>query len=147
MRRLAHRHAVSLFSVEDPDRGVFTDYNVNFYPVLLPRSARTASWSRSSPLTARPRLYRAVPGLPGGHLHRGGAGPGRHLDRSGSRSLVIERHQLVQGVEVFDLQGRVVQRTPGPLARTTALGDMPSGVYLFRMWSEGGVVVRRMMVE
>ncbi|MCB0815442.1 MAG: T9SS type A sorting domain-containing protein, partial [Flavobacteriales bacterium] len=64
----------------------------------------------------------------------------------GNRSLVIERHQLVQDVEVFDLQGRVVQRTR-PTGRTTALGDMPSGVYLFRMWTEGGVVVRRMVVE
>ncbi|MCB0787151.1 MAG: T9SS type A sorting domain-containing protein, partial [Flavobacteriales bacterium] len=65
----------------------------------------------------------------------------------GNRSLVIERHQLVQGMEVIDLQGRAVLPTQRPTGRTTDLSALPSGVYLFRMWSEGGVVVRRMFLE
>ena len=70
---------------------------------------------------------------------------------SNSARRLIDRH-LGLSMDVplhignVDLQGRVVQRTR-PTGRTTALGDMPSGVYLFRMWTEGGVVVRRMVVE
>lgn len=64
-----------------------------------------------------------------------------------SRSLVIERYQIVQGLEVSDLQGRTLQRVDAVNAANMTLEALPTGVYLFRLRTTDGVVVRRLLVE
>ena len=135
-----------LFNVEDPDRGVFTDYNVNFYPVLF-KICPDGILEQVFTSYSEAQLYQLVQDCQVATSIAEEPDLGAIWIDPGNRSLVIERHQLVQGMEVIDLQGRAVLPTQRPTGRTTDLSALPSGVYLFRMWSEGGVVVRRMFLE
>ncbi len=135
-----------IFNVEYPDRGVFTDYNVTYYPVVykicpdrIVERVQT-SWTEA-------QLYQLAQDCQLAASIEEEPDLGATWIDPLSRGLVIERHQLVQDVEVFDLQGRSVQRVQQPVARTTEPAALPTGVYLFRIRTTDGVVLRRMAVE
>jgi hypothetical protein len=64
-----------------------------------------------------------------------------------SRSLIVDRFHLVKGVDILDLQGRSVLRVAALTGSTIALNELSTGVYLFRMDTERGPVVKRLFVE
>ena len=64
-----------------------------------------------------------------------------------SRSLLIERYDEVQGLDICDMQGRAVQRVDAITSSTVQVAVMPAGVYLFRLRTVEGVVVKRFLVE
>ena len=135
-----------IFNVEDPDRNVFFDYNVTFYPVVY-RICPDGILERVMTSETEAQLYQKVQDCQMSTSIEEEPDLGATWIDPLSRGLVIERHQIVQGVEVFDLQGRSVQRVQQPVARTTTLTALPTGVYLFRIRTTDGVVVRRMAVE
>ena len=64
-----------------------------------------------------------------------------------SRNLIIDQFQQVRSLDVVDLQGRSVLRV-GALSRSAiGLGALRTGVYLFRLDTESGPVVKRLWVE
>lgn len=135
-----------IFNVEFPDRDVFTEYMVTFYPVIykicpdrITERVQT-SWNEV-------QLYELVEGCQT-------ALSVNELPELGdirfdplSRSLLIERYAEVQGLEVYDMQGRAVQRVDAINASTVQVAELPTGVYLFRLRTEQGPVVRRFVVE
>lgn len=135
-----------LFNVEDPDRGVFTDYNVTFYPVVykicpdrIVERVQT-SWNEV-------QLYQLVQDCQATLSVSEVPALGDIRFDPLSRSLLIEHYAGVQGLDICDMQGRVVQRVDAITASTVQVAVMPAGVYLFRLRSERGAVVRRFLVE
>jgi cytochrome oxidase Cu insertion factor (SCO1/SenC/PrrC family) len=135
-----------IFNVEDPDRGVFTDYMVTFYPVIykicpdrILERVQT-SWNET-------QLYQLVEGCQTALSVNELADLGDIRFDPLSRSLLIERYAEVQGLEVYDMQGRTVQRVDAMTSSTVQVASLPTGVYLFRLLTEQGPVVRRFLVE
>ena len=65
----------------------------------------------------------------------------------GARTLVIDRYQKVQSLDVFDFQGRAMKHV-GALTRSTIdLAELRTGVYLFQLHTERGPVVKRFFLE
>ncbi len=135
-----------IFNVEDPDRGVFTDYNVTFYPVIykicpdrIVQGVQTA-WNET-------QLYQLVEACQAALSVDELADLGDIRYDPVSRSLLMERYSEVQGLEVYDIQGRAVQRLDAITGSTVPVAELPIGVYLFRFGTERGPVVRRFFVE
>lgn len=135
-----------IFNVENPDRGVFTDYMVTFYPVIykvcpdrIVERVQT-SWNET-------QLYQLVEACQATLSVDDHAALGDIRFDPLSRSLLIERYAEVQGLEVFDMQGRTVQRVDALTSSTVQVAGLPTGVYLFRLRTEQGPVVRRFFVE
>lgn len=135
-----------IFNVEYPDRGVFTDYNVTFYPVVykicpdrIVERVQT-SWNEV-------QLYQLVQDCQATLSVSEVPALGDIRFDPLSRSLLIEGYAEVQGLEVYDLQGRVVQRVDAINASTVQVAEVPTGVYLFRLLTEQGPVVKRFLVE
>ena len=135
-----------IFNVEDPDRGVFTDYNVTFYPVvykicpdrILERVLTSQSEAQLYQLVQGCQAASAIPEV----VDLGGI----RIDQQ-ARSLVIDGYQQVSGVEVFDLQGRAVQQHAALSRATLPLAALETGIYLFRIHTERGPVVKRFFLE
>lgn len=135
-----------VFNVEFPDRGVFTDYMVTFYPVIykicpdrITERVQT-SWNET-------QLYQLVQACQVTLSVDDLSDLGDIRFDPLSRSLLIERYAEVQGLEVYDMQGRVVQRMDAINASTVQVAELPTGVYLFRLLTERGPVVKRFLVE
>lgn len=135
-----------IFNVEYPHRDVFTDYNVTFYPVIykicpdrILERVQT-SWNET-------QLHQLVEACQAALSVNELAELGDIRFDPLSRSLLIERYAEVQGLEVFDLQGRVVQRVDALSTSTVQVADVPMGVYLVRLLTEQGMVVKRFLLE
>ncbi|MCB0770648.1 MAG: redoxin family protein [Flavobacteriales bacterium] len=135
-----------IFNVEDPDRGVFEDYNVTFYPVvyaicpdrILERVL--TSWTEA-------QLYERVTACRSATSIEEAVELGTIRIDQAARTLVIDRYSKVQRVDVLDLQGRAMLRTGGLTRSTIDLAELRTGVYLFRIHTEHGPVVQRFLLE
>ncbi|MBL7983930.1 MAG: redoxin family protein [Flavobacteriales bacterium] len=135
-----------IFNVEDPDRGVFTDYNVTYYPVIY-KVCPDRTLERVFTSHTETQLYQMVQACQATIGMDEWADPGDILYDPRSRSLLIERFSQVQRLLVIDLQGRVVQRQDVLTTSTVQLVDLPTGVYQFCLGTAEGQVVRRFYVE
>lgn len=135
-----------IFNVEDPDRGVFTDYMVTFYPVIY-KICPDRIVERVFTYQTEAQLYQMVQACLATLSVDDLSDLGDIRFDPLSRSLIIERHTAVQGLEVFDMQGRTVQRADALSGSTVQVAELPTGVYLFRLRTEQGPVVRRFFVE
>lgn len=135
-----------IFNVEDPDRGVFTDYNVTYYPVIYKvcpdRILERVLTSQTEPqlyqMVQDCQLFASVPEASAADLIR--------FDPQ-ARRLIIDRYAEVQRLDVFDLQGRNVQRVDALNGSTVDLAALPTGIYLFRVLTDAGPAVQRFLVE
>ncbi len=135
-----------IFNVEDPDRGVFTDYNVTYYPVIY-KVCPDRILERVFTFQTETQLYQMVQACQAtlGEEELLDVGDVYYDPRS--RSLLIERFSQVQRLLVIDLQGRVVQRQDALTTSTVQLADLPAGVYQFCLGTAEGQVVRRFYLE
>jgi cytochrome oxidase Cu insertion factor (SCO1/SenC/PrrC family) len=135
-----------IFNVEDPDRGVFTDYNVTYYPVIY-KVCPDGILERVLPSETETQLYQKVQDCQALVSIEETIDLGDiRIDRL-SRSLIVDRYQLVKGLDVLDLQGRSVMRVAALTGSTIALNKLGTGVYLFRIDTERGPVVKRLFVD
>lgn len=135
-----------LFNVEDPDRGVFEDYNMTYYPVIYVICPdrileQVYTWHTEA------QLYEKVQACPAATSIEDAPELGNIRFDPSTRSLIIDRYELVQGLEVLDLQGRTVQQVGGISRSVIPLLELPTGIYLFRITTENGPVVRRFFLE
>lgn len=135
-----------LFNVEDPDRAVFTDYNVTFYPVVYKIcpdriTARVqTSWSEG-------QLYQLVQDCQAALSVEDRNDLGDIRFDPLSRSLHIERYAEARSLEIFDTQGRSVQYLGAIRASRVQVTELPPGAYLVRLGTEQGAWVKRFLVE
>ncbi len=135
-----------IFNVEDPDRGVFTDYNVTYYPAIYKICPdrileQVYTWHTET------QLYQMVQDCQVAMSIAEGGDVGNIRIDPVSRSLVIDRFEQVQRIDVLDLQGRVVQQVGAVTRSLIPLAELPTGIYLFRISTENGPVVRRFYLE
>ena len=135
-----------IFDVEDPDRGVFTDYNVTFYPAIY-KICPDRIVERVFTSETEAQLYQKVQDCQAAVSIEEVVDLGNIRIDQGARTLVIGHYQKVQGVDVFDPQGRAMKHV-GALTRSTIdLAELRSGVYLFQLHTERGPVVKRFFLE
>lgn len=135
-----------IFNVEDPDRDVFTDYNVTFYPVIY-KICPDGILERVFTSQTEPQLYQMVQDCPTATAIAEEPDLGAVWIDPLSRSLVIDRYQEVIGLEVMDLQGRTVLQRATLNSSTLPLAELRTGVYLFRIHTARGPVVQRFHLE
>jgi cytochrome oxidase Cu insertion factor (SCO1/SenC/PrrC family) len=135
-----------IFNVEDPDRGVFTDYNVSFYPVIY-KICPDGIVERVFTYETEAQLYQKVQDCQAALSIEETVDLGNIRIDQLSRSLVIDQFQKVTGLEVMDLQGRTVQHSGAATRSMIALGELRTGVYLFRINTAAGPMVKRLFLD
>lgn len=135
-----------IFDVEDPDRGVFTNYNVTFYPVIY-KICPDKILERVMTSETEAQLYQKVQDcqtvlsideIPDLGTIR--------IDQH-SKSLIIDHYQEVRSIEIMNIQGQIV-KTISPVSRSTIIiGDLNTGVYLFEFRTDKGPVVKKLYLN
>jgi len=135
-----------IFNVEDPDRGVFTDYNVTFYPVIY-KICPDGIVERVLTSETEVQLYQKVQACQASVSIEEVVDLGTIRIDQGARNLVIDQYQKVQRLDVYDLQGRAMIGIGAPGRSTIDLAELRTGVYLFQLHTERGPVVKRFLLE
>ncbi len=135
-----------IFNVEDPDRGVFTDYNVTYYPVIY-RVCPDRLVEMVYTNETEAELYQKVQDCQATLSIEDVLDLGTIRIDQAARILIIDQYQHVQRLNVVDLQGRTMFQV-GALTRSTiGLAGLPSGIYMFQFHTERGPVVKRFYLE
>ncbi len=135
-----------IFNVEFPDRGVFIDYNVTFYPIIY-KVCPDGILERVQTSWNEAQLYQLVEACQAALSVNELADLGDIRFDPLTRSLIIDQYAQVQSLDVFDLHGRAVQRMAALTGSTVQVAELPTGVYLFRLRTEKGAVVKRFFLE
>jgi hypothetical protein len=134
-----------IFNVEDPDRGVFEDYNVTFYPVIY-KVCPDRILERVLTSETETQLYQKVQDCQAVGIEEVLDLGTIRIDQA-ARTLVIDQYQHVERLDVYDLQGRTMLHTAALTSSTFGLAELQTGVYLFQLFTERGSVVKRFLVE
>jgi cytochrome oxidase Cu insertion factor (SCO1/SenC/PrrC family) len=135
-----------IFNVEDPDRGVFTDYNVTYYPVIYkicPDRILEMVYTSETEAQLYDKVQECQATLSIGEVPDLGT---IRIDQA-ARILIIDQYQQVQRLDVFDLQGRTMLTAGWLTQATISIADMRTGIYLFQFRTERGPVVKRFWLE
>lgn len=135
-----------IFNVENPDRGVFDDYNLMFYPVvyvICPDRILTRISTQSSEQDFVDRFQDCPNILSTNNTAELGS---IHFDLISS-TLIIPKFVDVKRVRVIAITGQVVQEVKSFPNPNVGIRKLPQGIYLFDIQTSKGSLTRKFFVE
>ena len=135
-----------IFDVEDPNRGVFDDYDVTGYPVVYKIcpdgiSERIFTWEPEE------EIYEKVQACQAALSVNNELDLGTIYFNPSIRSLHIDKYQDVQSVRILSITGQVVQSIPSIASTSTTVRQMSAGLYFFEIQTKYGSVVRKFYLD
>ncbi len=135
-----------IFDVEDPDRSVFVDYNVTFYPVIY-KICPDKIAERVLTNVTEAQLYQKVQDCQTVLSINEVVEPGNVRIEQQSKSLIIDQFQNVQSVVMLDLRGQVIKTISSPTSSMISLGELSTGIYLFEIRTENSPVIVKLYLN
>jgi cytochrome oxidase Cu insertion factor (SCO1/SenC/PrrC family) len=136
-----------IFNVEDPNRGVFTDYNVNFYPIVY-KICPNKIIERIITNETEMQLYQKVQDCQTAmSLNENNSNSSFYLDPS-SKTLVVNQIHKVKNIEIINLQGQIVKRIDAFRSANIDLSDLPNGVFLLSIhFNDSNVIHKKILLN
>jgi hypothetical protein len=134
-----------IFDVEDPDRGVFTDYNINGYPIIH-KICPNRITERIFPSVTEAQVYEKVQSCQTLSVDDD-SDFGKVYYNSSTRILNIEDFQKVNALHVMTITGQIVQRINVIDSPVISIKPLNAGIYLVYIQTEHSMVVRKIFLE
>lgn len=129
-------------NVEDPDRGVFTDYGMVYYPLIMKVCPDRKVEQMSTSLDGV-QLYEKVQGCQTASTPKIEDFSSVYIDQL-SKNLMIEQFQKVKSLRILNMQGQLIKTIGSVTSSTINLDELNTGIYLFEIQSENGPVVKKL---
>ena len=135
-----------IFDVEDPNRGVFNDYNVTFYPVVY-KICPNKIVERVMTSETFAQLYQKVQDCQTTMSITEIINKDQIYINQSSKTLIIGQHQHVKSIAIINLQGQVIKTISSIKSAAISISDLSTGVYIFEMQAEDGLVYKKFYVN
>jgi len=135
-----------IFDVEDPNRGVFNDYNVTFYPVVY-KICPNKIVERVMTSETLAELYQKVQDCQTAMSITEIKNNEQIYINQASKTLIIGQHQQVKSIAINNLQGQVIKTISTITSSAIDISDVSTGVYLFEMQVKEGLVYKKLYVN
>ncbi|MCB0478974.1 MAG: T9SS type A sorting domain-containing protein, partial [Crocinitomicaceae bacterium] len=134
-----------IFNVEDPDRTIFTDYQVPYYPLVYKICPdKKTEWISTSLNTSQ--LYQKVQDCQTLSIEEEILAGKIYIDQL-NKNLIIENYDQVQSIEIINLQGQKINSIQSVTSGTIDIHTLETGIYIFQMNTEQGPVVRKLFMN
>ncbi len=130
------------FNVEWPDRDVFIDYNVNFYPVIY-KICPDKTVERINTSTQEDQLYEKVQECEPLSISEEEKVWEVYFDQS-LRNVIVNHTEDQISVAIINLQGQLVKTINSISNSSIDVGELSKGVYLFEFKTESGSIVEKL---
>lgn len=135
-----------IFNVEDPYRGVFTDYNVTFYPVVY-KICPDKIVERVLTSETVSQLYQKVQDCQTAlSLNENRDFESIYVDQY-TKNLIIEPSWKVRAIKILNLQGQIVQSIDAPAGKTISVNDLNTGIYLLEINTAEKTVFKKLYIN
>jgi hypothetical protein len=130
-----------IFNVEDPNRGVFDDYNVTFYPVVYKICPDKIVEQINTSIPAFVLYEKVEECLEALAIDEESLFGSVYINHA-SKSLVIDDFKLITSIKIIDYSGRIVKQVATVSSSAVNLNDLESGVYLFQFQTKTEMVAK-----
>jgi hypothetical protein len=134
-----------IFNVEDPDRGVFADYNINGYPIIH-KICPNRITERIFPSETVAQIYEKVQLCQTLSVDDNTDFVKVYFNPA-TRILNIEGYQNVKAVNILSITGQVVQTINDLNSSVILINPMNAGVYIVYFETDNGSIVRRFFLD
>jgi len=134
-----------IFNVEDPDRGVFNDYNISGYPVIhkiCPNRITERIFTNQTEAQVYEKVQQCQVLSIGDNDDLGAI----YFDSS-SGNLNIEAYHKINSLSIMTVNGQVVQTINSIDSPAIPINQMNAGIYLIYIKTDNGLVVRRFFLD
>lgn len=135
-----------IFNVEDPDRGVFDDYNVVGYPVVYKICPNKIVERISTSVTTQ-QIYEEVQACQLALSINEITDLGDIYYDAKTGNLTISAYEKVRSIRVMTVTGQVVRTTTAMVSNEIHLGHLQSGIYLFEIRTDNTTLVRKFYLD
>ena len=135
-----------IFDVEDPNRGVFNDYNVTFYPVVY-KICPNKIVERVMTSETFAQLYQKVQDCQTTMSITEIINKDQIYINQDSKMLIVGEYQQVKSIAIINLQGQVITTISPIKSAAISISDLSTGVYIFEMQAEDGLVYKKFYVN
>lgn len=135
-----------IIDVEDPNRGVFTDYNVNFYPLVY-KICPDKLTERVFTNETVSQLYQKAQNCPATLSIAEQLDLGKIWIDQLTKTLRIDHYEKVKTIKVVNLQGQAVKKINSVTSPTISINDLNTGIYLFEIQTENGPIVKKLYLN
>lgn len=135
-----------IFDVEDPNRGVFNDYNVTFYPVVY-KICPNKIVERVMTSETFVQLYQKVQDCQTTMSITEIINKDQIYINQDSKMLNVGEYQQVKSIAIINLQGQVIKTISSIKSAAISISDLSTGVYIFEMQAEDGLVYKKFYVN
>lgn len=134
-----------IFNVEDPDRGVFADYNINGYPIIH-KICPNRITERIFTNETEAQVYEKVQQCESLSITET-LDLGTVYFNPTAGILTIEKFQEVKAIRVLSAVGQVVKTISNVNTSVTIVDQMNAGIYLVEIQTEKGSVIKKFYKE
>jgi hypothetical protein len=135
-----------IFDVEDPNRGVFIDYNVTFYPVVY-KICPNKIVERVMTSETFAQLYQKVQDCQTAmSLSELNYKDNIYINQA-AKTLIIDSYQLVKSIAIKNLQGQIIKSINFTKSSAINISDLNTGVYIFEIQTEDTIVYKKFYVN
>jgi len=131
-----------IFDVEDPNRGVFADYNVNFYPVVY-KICPNKIVERVLTSETVFQLYQKVQDCQNALSVQAFSDDESIYFNQQSKKLIVIQPQKIKKIIITNVQGQVVNTTAGINISNICIEHLKTGIYFFEIHTDNGVVFKK----
>lgn len=134
-----------IFNVEDPNRGIFTDYQVPYYPLVYKICPDKKTEWISTSLNAT-QLYQKVQecqSLAIGEAYHSGK---VYIDQL-HKNLILEDYASVNSIHIINLQGQKIKTIESVTSGTISVDNIETGIYLFQLNTDKGPVTKKLFLN
>ena len=135
-----------IFDVEDPNRGVFNDYNVTFYPVVY-KICPNKIVERVMTSETFAQLYQKVQDCQTTMSITEIINKDQIYINQDSKMLIVGEYQQVKSIAIINLQGQVIKTISPIKSAAINISDLNTGVYIFEIQTEDTIVYKKFYVN
>jgi len=135
-----------IFDVENPNRGVFDDYNVTGYPVIY-KVCPDRLTERVFPWWNEETLYEKVQQCQKSLSVKEIDLLGEIYFDNTSGSLVIQDFEQIQTIRILNLNGQILQSISAVSSSIIPVDNLSQGIYFFEIRSTQAVSTRKFYVD
>jgi cytochrome oxidase Cu insertion factor (SCO1/SenC/PrrC family) len=135
-----------IFNVEDPNRNVFANYNVTFYPAIY-KICPNKIIERLLTSETESQIYQKVQDCQSAlSMNDLQLNTNVYINQN-LRQLVISEYQKIAQVNILNLQGQTVKTINNIHSNPINLNNLPQGVYLFEIFNENKTIRKKLYLN
>lgn len=133
-------------NAENPDRDIFTDYNVTYYPMVYKICTdKTTELMEISYSTAD--LFQKADACPGALTVNRNEEVIEMVVDNKNKKIILKNIKKLKSLTIIDITGKIIKRTEGNNKNSFDTSFLTNGIYLLQIEHAGGAIAKKIYIN